>query len=182
MEKRTYAIGIDPGQTGALAIFQLDGGEYYLNSVFDYADKDLFMPILREISLLENCASVCIEAVHSAPGQGVSSTLTVEQYLPSRLVSSTFKFGANFGWWIGVLDALGYSYTLVSPQKWQGLLFKGFKTPMGSFTASTKIISLEVARSLFNRKYDAIGVFNRKKDHGRSDAALIGWYGILQLH
>ena len=167
MEKRTYAIGIDPGQTGALAIFQLDGGEYYLNSVFDYADKDLFMPILREISLLENCASVCIEAVHSAPGQGVSST---------------FKFGANFGWWIGVLDALVYSYTLVSPQKWQGLIFKGFKTPMGSFTASTKIISLEVARSLFNRKYDAIGVFNRKKDHGRSDAALIGWYGILQLH
>ena len=167
MEKRTYALGIDPGQTGALAIFQLDEGEYYLNSVFDYADKDLFMPVLREISLIENCTSVCIEAVHSAPGQGVSST---------------FKFGANFGWWIGVLDALGYSYTLVSPQKWQGLIFKGLKNPMGSFNVSTKVISLEVARSLFNRKYDAIGVFNRKKDHGRSDASLIGWYGILQLH
>ena len=167
MEKRTYALGIDPGQTGALAIIQLDEGEYYLNSVFDYADKDLFMPVLREISLIENCTSVCIEAVHSAPGQGVSST---------------FKFGANFGWWIGVLDALGYSYTLVSPQKWQGLIFKGLKNPMGSFNVSTKVISLEVARSLFNRKYDAIGVFNRKKDHGRSDASLIGWYGILQLH
>ena len=37
--KRTYAIGIDPGQTGAIAIFQLDEGEYYLNSIFDYADK-----------------------------------------------------------------------------------------------------------------------------------------------
>lgn len=167
MEKRTYALGIDPGQTGALAIFQLDEGEYYLNSVFDYADRELFKPVLREISLLENCTSVCIEAVHSAPGQGVSST---------------FKFGANFGWWIGVLDALGYSYTLVTPQKWQGLLFKDYKNSMGSLTATTKIVSLEVARSLFNRKYDAIGVFNRKKDHGRSDAALIGWYGILQLH
>lgn len=167
MEKRTYALGIDPGQTGALAIFQLDEGEYYLDAVFDYADKDLFMPVLREISLIENCTSVCIEAVHSAPGQGVSST---------------FKFGANFGWWIGVLDALGYSYTLVTPQKWQGLLFKDYKNSMGSLTATTKIVSLEVAKSLFNRKYDAIGVFNRKKDHGRSDAALIGWYGILQLH
>lgn len=167
MEKRTYAIGIDPGQTGAIAIFQLDEGEYYLNSIFDYADKDLFIPVLREISLIENCTSVCIEAVHSAPGQGVSST---------------FKFGANFGWWIGVLDALGYSYNLVTPQKWQGLLFKDFKDNIGQLKGSTKEVSLTVARNLFNRKYDTIGMFNRKKDHGRSDASLIGWYGILQLH
>ena len=167
MEKRTYAIGIDPGQTGAIAIFQLDEGEYYLNSIFDYADKDLFIPVLREISLIENCTSVCIESVHSAPGQGVSST---------------FKFGANFGWWIGVLDALGYSYTRISPQKWQGLLFKDFKDNIGQLKGSTKEVSLTVARNLFNRKYDAIGMFNRKKDHGRSDASLIGWYGILQLH
>lgn len=167
MEKRTYAIGIDPGQTGAIAIFQLDKGEYYLNSIFDYADKDLFIPVLREISLIENCTSVCIESVHSAPGQGVSST---------------FKFGANFGWWIGVLDALGYSYILVTPQKWQGLLFKDFKDNIGQLKGSTKEVSLTVARNLFNRKYDTIGMFNRKKDHGRSDASLIGWYGILQLH
>ena len=165
--KRTYAIGIDPGQTGAIAIFQLDEGEYYLNSIFDYADKDLFIPVLREISLIENCTSVCIESVHSAPGQGVSST---------------FKFGANFGWWIGVLDALGYSYTLVTPQKWQGLLFNDFKDNIGQLKGSTKEVSLTVARNLFNRKYDTIGMFNRKKDHGRSDASLIGWYGILQLH
>ena len=167
MEKRTYAIGIDPGQTGAIAIFQLDEGEYYLNSIFDYADKDLFIPVLREISLIENCTSVCIESVHSAPGQGVSST---------------FKFGANFGWWIGVLDALGYSYTLVTPQKWQGLLVKDFKDNIGQLKGSTKEVSLTVARNLFSRKYDTIGMFNRKKDHGRSDASLIGWYGILQLH
>ena len=165
--KQTYAIGIDPGQTGAIAIFQLDEGEYYLNSIFDYADKDLFIPVLREISLIENCTSVCIESVHSAPGQGVSST---------------FKFGANFGWWIGVLDALGYSYTLVTPQRWQGLLFKDFKDNIGQLKGSTKEVSLTVARNLFNRKYDTIGMFNRKKDHGRSDASLIGWYGILQLH
>lgn len=167
MEKRTYALGIDPGQTGALAIFELIGGEYYLHSVYDYEDKDLYIPVLREISIIENCTSVCIEAVHSAPGQGVSST---------------FKFGANFGWWIGVLDALGYSYTLVSPQKWQGLLFKDYKNNIGQLKGSTKEVSLLVARGLFNRKYDLTGLFDRKKDHGRSDASLIGWYGILRLH
>lgn len=167
MEKRTYALGIDPGQTGAISIFELDEGEYYLNSIFDYSDKDLFIPVLREISIIENCTSVCVEAVHSAPGQGVSST---------------FKFGANFGWWIGVLNALGFSYTLVSPQKWQGLLFRDYKNSMGNLTATTKIISLEVATNLFNRKKDTKGYFSRKKDHGRSDASLIGWYGILQLH
>ena len=130
--KRTYAIGIDPGQTGAIAIFQLDEGEYYLNSIFDYADKDLFIPVLREISLIENCTSVCIESVHSAPGHGVSST---------------FKFGANFGWWIGVLDALGYSYTLVAPQKWQGLLFKDFKGIFNRFPHAPGLLFTRIHQS-----------------------------------
>lgn len=165
--KQTYAIGIDPGKTGALAIFELIEGEYYLHSVFDFEDRDLYIPLLREIAILDRCSSACIEAVHAAPGQGVSST---------------FIFGANFGWWCGVLDALNYSYTLVSPQKWQGLLFKDYKNSMGSLDRSTKELSLELANKLFSRDKDTKNYFKRKKDHGRSDASLIGWYGILQLH
>lgn len=163
---QVYSLGIDPGQTGALAVFVLDGKDYYLNSVIDF-DKQHIISILNDIIVFHDYASVCIEAVHSAPGQGVSST---------------FKFGTNFGWWLGVLEAFGYSYTLVSPQKWQGALFKKHKTNTGHLIGSTKEVSLQVAKELFSRDKDRQGLFERKKDHGRSDAALIGWYGILQLY
>lgn len=164
--ERKFALGIDPGKTGALSIFEqcpIDG-EWYLKKVFDYA-KDPIVYVLRKI-VAHNCCSVVIEAVHAAPGQGVSST---------------FKFGANFGWWLGVLDALDISYTFVSPQKWQGILFKKYKTPTGGLKGTTKEVSLRVAKELFSRELDTKGWFERKIDHGRSDASLIGWYGIQKL-
>ena len=159
--KRNFALGIDPGQTGAISIFEQSPikGDWYLNTIIDYNGP--VIPMLREIVALHKCNSAVIESVHSAPGQGVSST---------------FKFGTNFGWWLGVLDSLLISYTLVSPQKWQGNLFKEYKNSYGKLDRSTKEVSLELARKLFGEKY-----FERKKDHGRSDAALIGWYGITQL-
>lgn len=165
--KRNFAIGIDPGATGALSIFEqcpIDG-EWYLKAVLDYSNEEV-IPVIREIALLHNFSSAVIELVHSAPGQGVSST---------------FKFGANFGWWLGVLDAFFISYILVTPQKWQGTLFKQYRTPTGGLKGTTKEISLKVAKELFSRDDDSTGWFDRKKDHGRADAALIGWYGIQQL-
>lgn len=164
--KRTFAFGIDPGQTGAISIFEKDSdGEWYLTTILDFSNETIIL-VLREIVLSHTCTVACIEAVHSAPGQGVAST---------------FKFGANFGWWLGVIDALLISYILVSPQKWQGTLFKKYKTPTGGLKGTTKEVSLAVAKELFSREKDSKGWFNRKKDHGRSDAALIGWYGIQQL-
>lgn len=164
--KRNFALGIDPGQTGALSIFEqcpIDG-EWYLNTVFDY-DKESLVTVMKQV-VDHNCCSVVMEAVHAAPGQGVSSM---------------FKFGANFGWWLGVLDALCISYTLVTPQKWQGTFFRKYKTPTGGLKGTTKEISLKVAKELFSRERDTQGFFERKKDHGRADASLIGWYGIQQL-
>lgn len=165
--KRNIALGIDPGQTGALSIFNQNpiDGEWYLLTIIDYNDR-VIIHSLRELVAVNTLCSVVVESVHSAPGQGVSST---------------FKFGANFGWWLGVLDALDISYTLVSPQKWQGALFKKYKTPTGGLKGTTKEISLRVAKELFSRELDTKWWFERKRDHGRSDASLIGWYGIQKL-
>ena len=44
-----------------------------------------------------------IEKVHSMPGQGVAST---------------FKFGMNYGQWIGILTALQIPYSTITPKKW----------------------------------------------------------------
>lgn len=47
---------------------------------------------------------VCmLEKVHSMPGQGVSST---------------FKFGQNYGWIKGMLDAIGIPYLEQPPTQW----------------------------------------------------------------
>lgn len=165
--KRKVALGIDPGQTGALSIFEhcpIDG-EWYLLTIIDYHDR-VVIHTLRELVAVNTICSAVIESVHSAPGQGVSST---------------FKFGSNFGWWLGVLDTLDISYTLVSPQKWQGTLFKKYKTPTGGLKGTSKEVSLQVAKELFYREKDTKGWFERKKDHGRSDASLLGWYGIQNL-
>lgn len=163
----TYAIGIDPGKTGAIAFLQLHKGEYYLDSIFDFADMELYLPVLREMKERDKITSVCLELVHAAPGQGVVSM---------------FSFGCNFGWWIGILDALQFNYTMVAPQKWQGVMFKRYKDNTGKLTGNTKDISLKVAREIFNRKLDSQGYFDRKKDHGRSDASLIGLYGTIKLN
>jgi len=45
-----------------------------------------------------------LERVHSMPAQGVSST---------------FKLGANYGYWRGVLQGLRIPFREVTPQKWQ---------------------------------------------------------------
>ena len=45
-----------------------------------------------------------IESVHSFPGQGVAST---------------FKFGMNYGQWLGILAGNKIPYTQVTPQMWQ---------------------------------------------------------------
>lgn len=164
MEK-VFAIGIDPGQTGAMAVFEKIEGEFYLRSICDFMPKVFIIAKLNQCFKEGTIQSACIELVHSAPGQGVAST---------------FKFGANFGWWIGVLDAFLISYTFVSPQRWQGKLFKDYKSFNGSLKGTTKEVSLLVAKGLFNRDKDSHGWFERKKDHGRSDASLIGWYGILE--
>ena len=91
----TY-IGVDPGQSGAMAVIE-EGIAFVIP--FDergYIDTLLTCDPKQTIA--------CIEHVHSMPGQGVASV---------------FKFGANFGWIQGVFSALNIPYELVHPQKWK---------------------------------------------------------------
>ena len=42
-----------------------------------------------------------------------------QQAMPRQGVASTFKTGFGYGVYIGILHALGYSYTVVIPRKWK---------------------------------------------------------------
>ena len=98
-------IGVDPGAKGAWALLDEQGRMIALH---DFPGD--------EVSLCQQMAGYdlqeargALEFVHSMPGQGVAST---------------FKFGAIFGLWRGILAALRVPFELVRPQVWKRELVK----------------------------------------------------------
>ena len=139
-------IGIDPGASGAIAIL---GSEsvIYANDHLDISSSSTW---LFEWNCEFDIQMALLERVSAMPKQGVSST---------------FKFGINYGTWQGLLTALRISWMLVSPKDWQkGLVCK-------TDGADSKERSLNVARRMFP-DVD----LHRKKDHDKADALLIAYY------
>jgi crossover junction endodeoxyribonuclease RuvC len=89
-------LGIDPGATGALALFSQDGCD-----VRDFGPEAILS--VRDWAAEHTIVLAALEKVNAMPGQGVTSM---------------FNFGANVGWWRGALDALRIPYVEVRPQKW----------------------------------------------------------------
>lgn len=147
-------LGADPGKSGAIAISSIVGDSLILRDVIDMPIRDnevsgsmLRHEILKRI-YPDECLMAVVEKVHSMPKQGVAST---------------FSFGYGYGVLRGTLDALGFDITDVTPRVW--------KKSMG--IGSDK----ELARWMaLNRFEDKAHFFQRKKDHGRAEAALLTWY------
>jgi hypothetical protein len=142
MKMGTY-IGIDPGQSGAIAVINRDG-----YTVDDWPGDEVA------------AADLILTIKHNAPGcGGIVAALESVHAMPRQGVSSTFKFGCNFGIWRGILAMAGIPFRLVRPQEWQrGVITK----------ADGKTSSLAAARRLF-----PAASMDRVRDHGRADALLI---------
>ena len=153
-------LGIDPGLNGALAFY--DTQEKMLG-VIDMPTVEVTRngKSKREVSpaLVANAiagrgiAAAFLERVNAMPGQGVTSV---------------FSFGRSTGILEGVLAAYDIPTTIITPQTWQ----KATQVRDG------KDGSRERAMQLFPADAD---LFARKKDDGRSDAALIAYYGSAFL-
>ena len=93
-------IGIDPGKGGGVCALDGDKAE-----AWNCPDTYYEMARLVERIKRKNKTTVaCIEKVHAMPRDGVASS---------------FKFGANYGAWVGILSALNIGFTEVTPHKWQ---------------------------------------------------------------
>lgn len=113
-------IGIDPGQNGAICFLYDDG-------TINFVDWEHRVYALMELIEIKKSQSneiigCYLEKVHSMPRQGVAST---------------FKFGTNFGWWQGALQALSIGFELISPQAWM----KGIVPPRSDKKAIAGIAS-----------------------------------------
>jgi hypothetical protein len=89
------------------------------------------------------------------------------QAMPRQGVVSVFKYGTAFGALCAVTAICEIPTHLVSPRKW--------KTHFGLDANKEK------SRALAIRLWPGCGYFERKKDHGRSEAALLARYGAEVL-
>lgn len=145
--------GIDPGKSGAYAFYFPDYPDRVLAEDMPVAgDRVDAVSLANAIKALAP-DFVIVESVHSMPRQGVASS---------------FSFGASFGTVLGVLGALEIPYRLVSPTVWK----KHFSLN------SDKEKSRAEALRLWPARHD---LFKRRRDEGRSEAALLAKYGAETL-
>ena len=149
-------IGIDPGLNGAIAFFNLAKGHL---SVVDMPVVEVLrggkkkrevsaQMLAQVIRLAERPCTAVFERVNAMPGQGVTSV---------------FSFGRSSGIVEGVLAALAIPAHIITPQVWQkAASVRGGKD--GSRQRATELFPAYA------------GLFARKKDDGRADAACMAWY------
>jgi crossover junction endodeoxyribonuclease RuvC len=152
-------LGIDPGLSGAICVFNMTEGSIDIIDMPTVevtrnakSKREVSAQLLSsEISnaLLKGRAVAFLERVGAMPGQGVTSV---------------FSFGRSVGIVEGVLASFDIPTTIVPPAVWQKAVgVRGGKDG-----------SRERAMQIFPA---AAPLFARKKDDGRSDAALIAYYG-----
>lgn len=155
-------IGIDPGNTGAAAIYE--GGQWVVHdcptakvkvgkSNKTVSDPGMMAEVLRPY--IGGDVHVYLEKVSAMPGQGVTSM---------------FTFGTNYGAWQGVVGAFGFVLNLVTPQAWKKELMEG----MSKEKDAARLRASQLFPSMRSQ-------LSRKKDIGRADALLIAEYGRRRM-
>jgi hypothetical protein len=149
-----FFIGIDPGASGAIAMIREDGR---FVCVHDFpGDEASLWQLLRE-EFIQPITLAVLEKVASMPKQGVSST---------------FKFGTNFGIWKMAMAAMGWRREEITPVRWRKILDSS--VPLHP--------SKEDLRQYSMRRWpDAMTWLSRKKDDGRAEALLIAEYARRKI-
>lgn len=166
-------IGIDPGKTGALALFG-DGGQ--LIEVVDmpliaHGDK-MQINAVELANMIRNYQTMAtmegrqitafIEWVNGQPARK-KNPQTGQVEVVRIGGASLFNFGMGYGFLIMAMAALQIPMELVTPGKWK---------KHHSLTGKPKDNARTLAQQLFPTASLA-----RKKDIDRADAILIGLYG-----
>jgi hypothetical protein len=98
-------IGIDPGARGGIAIYDETEHNMILHKCPETTrEMSAILESAKANALINNQEISCaIEKVHA---------------FPTDARSSAFKFGMNFGMWLGVLGANKIPVLQVTPQRW----------------------------------------------------------------
>lgn len=145
-------IGIDPGKTGAVAAVRtIDGHLMWVADMSDLTGSGLGNWLATELAG-EQITTAWVEHVASRPGQSAPAMWT---------------FGVNYGALLGALGGLAIRVAHVTPQKW--------KRAFG--LNADKNASRQRATEFWPENSH---MFQRVKDDGRAEAALIARYGWME--
>jgi hypothetical protein len=148
-------VGIDPGKSGAIAVW--DEGIDKAIKCPDSPEKmaNIFNSIMTN-SWIDGDGKIVayIEQVHAFPTDGRSSA---------------FKFGKNYGEWLGVLGALRIKTIYVTPQKWMKHYKEKFNMALPKDKQQRKRKLKEIAAKYTDKK---VTLYN-------ADAILIAVYGFI---
>ena len=149
-------LGVDTGVTGAWAMLDSHGTLV--------ACED--MPIIRDAKTGWTDAAAWVpRLVEYRGGNQLHATVERTHAMPGNGSQAAFSQGATLGSTLAALQAVGARIALVTPGSW--------KKAMG--LSSDKQASLDKARLLFPS-----ADLDRKKDHNKAEALLIGEYGRRQ--
>lgn len=154
-----YAVGIDPGSTGAVVILEAETKRCVF--VADFEEK------LDGISLFlkEFCTSFAI--------------VERQQYMAKGGMAqggkSAFSLGENYGLWKGLLQGLDIPFQTVPPVAWQKYIFGS-----GTVCGDTKERSIRMAMHQLP-DLSLVPKGGRAPRHGRSDAGLLALYAAAVI-
>jgi crossover junction endodeoxyribonuclease RuvC len=155
-------LAIDPGLTGGACIyapsFSVASGLRWqvidLPTVGETSQRRINAPVLRDFIVKFSPDHSFIESVATMPKQGISSA---------------FRFGRACGAIDAVVAVCGVPIHYITPQRWKK--YHGLK---GSDKEQSRAKALQLAPELSS-------VLERKKDHGRAEAALLAMFGEFCL-
>jgi hypothetical protein len=154
MKEKVY-LGIDPGQTGAIAILTADDRVV----VHDYpGDERALVDLCRSIHLEHRVAVALVEAQQSRPGMSVKTM---------------FDLGGNYHSWLTVCAAFDWPAQTIRPGDWK----RGFNYPSkvtgekpSQHRLKSKKHSLTLARRLYPSAADHLAL---ERHHDRAEAVLL---------
>ena len=145
------AVGIDPGKTGGLVKIHARKKECSLHKCPDTTQE---------------MASLLRTAKNSACVDNLPILIVIEKVhaFPTDARSSAFKFGMNYGMWLGIIGALNIPVIKVAPQTWM----KSY-APLPKEKQERKRKIKEIAIEIFSEVYNN----EDRITYAVSDAALI---------
>lgn len=175
-------IGIDPGISGAIAVFDTESRQVIFHDTPTVTVKvgkkfknQMNAPEIVEILeylKVRGEVFVTIEKVNAMPGRKNDPHHPGQTMEASMGVTSAFNFGMGFGIWIGILSALKVPFQQVHPITWK----KSVMADMSKEKDASRIKAMQLFPHTAND-------LKLKKHHGRADALLIAaWAMKTQAH
>lgn len=160
----TTTLGIDPGLSGAIAFYHTSPGS--ILTIFDMPTLTLMRnkKQKRSVNLYE--LARIIDSIKTKISRAFIEDVTAS---PQMGVTSAFSFGFSAGVVQMAVAANFIPTTLVRPELWKKALHVP-KDKDGARAAASKIFPAYV------------GLWARGVDDGRAEAALIAYYGAIQVN